>query len=88
MNTSPTASQKRARVLGSITVASTLWLVIPFVLSPSLQPAHAYLDPGTGSYIIQVTIGVLFGGAYAVKRFVGTAFTAFKKRRADSKKEL
>ena len=28
---------------------------------------HAYLDPGTGSYITQILIGVILGGLYAVK---------------------
>ncbi len=29
--------------------------------------AYAYLDPGTGSYIIQMLIAVFLGGLYAVK---------------------
>ena len=31
--------------------------------------AHAYVDPGTGSYIFQVLIGVFLGAAVAVKVF-------------------
>ena len=30
-------------------------------------PAYAYLDPGTGSYILQVIIAALLGMAYLVK---------------------
>lgn len=30
---------------------------------------YAYLDPGSGSYIIQVIIGVFFAGLVAVKMF-------------------
>jgi hypothetical protein len=26
--------------------------------------AHAYLDPGTGSYVVQILIATLAGGAY------------------------
>jgi hypothetical protein len=33
----------------------------------SLPSAHAYVDPGTGSYIFQVVIGVFLGAAVAVK---------------------
>ena len=33
----------------------------------SIRKAHAYIDPGTGSYIIQVVIGVLLGAAFALK---------------------
>jgi len=36
-------------------------------LFPSL--AHAYLDPGTGSYILQIVIGALLGGLFAVGIF-------------------
>lgn len=30
-------------------------------------PAYAYLDPGTGSYILQIIVAVFFGGLYAIK---------------------
>ena len=33
----------------------------------SIRKAHAYIDPGTGSYIIQVVIGGLLGAAFALK---------------------
>ncbi len=29
--------------------------------------AHAYLDPGTGSYLLQVVAAVFFAGIFAVK---------------------
>lgn len=35
-----------------------------FILTPD---AHAYVDPGTGSYILQLVIAGLFGAAVAVK---------------------
>jgi len=31
--------------------------------------AHAYIDPGTGSYVLQIIIGVALGAAFAVKVF-------------------
>jgi hypothetical protein len=31
------------------------------------QSAHAYLDPGTGSYVLQLIIAGLVGGALGVK---------------------
>lgn len=34
-----------------------------------LQRAYAYIDPGTGSIIIQVLIGALVGGLFAVKKY-------------------
>jgi hypothetical protein len=38
------------------------------VLAPAAQ---AYLDPGSGSFIFQLLIGGLLGGAVAVKAFWG-----------------
>lgn len=31
--------------------------------------AHAYLDPGTGSYVIQMLIAGLLGAAFAIKMY-------------------
>jgi len=33
--------------------------------------AHAYIDPGTGSYLLQFAIGALFAGAFAIRAFWG-----------------
>ena len=41
-----------------ITVILFLW---------SIKNAYAYIDPGTGSYIIQVIIGGVLGAAFALK---------------------
>jgi hypothetical protein len=38
-----------------------------FFISP--QKAYAYLDPGTGSFILQVLIASLLGGVFAIKMF-------------------
>ena len=31
----------------------------------------AYLDPGTGSFLLQVLAGGMFGGIFLIKRFWG-----------------
>jgi hypothetical protein len=31
--------------------------------------AHAYLDPGTGSYVFQMVIAVVLSGAFTIKHF-------------------
>jgi len=43
--------------------------VIIFSLALFLTPqaAQAYLDPGTGSYIIQIVIGMVAGAIFALK---------------------
>ena len=33
------------------------------------KSAHAYLDPGSGSYIIQLIIGAVLGAGFAVKMY-------------------
>ena len=37
------------------------------LLSPGV--AHAYLDPGTGSFILQMLVGALLGGVVAIGVF-------------------
>jgi len=54
---------------------------------------YAYLDPGTGSYLLQIMAAVFFGGAYAVttwwkqiKLFIGRIF--FRKDTKTSEKSI
>lgn len=65
----------------TVRLSTVLWLLIPVVLSP-LGLAHAYLDAGTGSYIVQVTVGVIFGATYTIKNFSGKIIQYFKDKRA------
>ena len=47
-----------------------LIVVLAALVSPILlRPAYGYLDPGTGSYIIQLLVGGLLGGLFAVGLF-------------------
>lgn len=41
------------------------FLLLFLVVAPT--KAYAYLDPGTGSYLIQVMAAALFGGLFAIK---------------------
>jgi hypothetical protein len=38
-----------------------------FGLFDVLSKGHYYLDPGSGSFILQILLAVLLGGGYAVK---------------------
>jgi hypothetical protein len=55
------------------------------LLVPSL--AHAYLDPGTGSYVLQLLIGTVLGGLFALgvfwRRVVGSIKRLFRRRSSD-----
>ena len=46
----------------SIVSAAVLLLLLP-------GTASAYLDPGSGSYLIQIIIATFVGGAYALKMY-------------------
>ena len=55
-------------------------LVFLLLISPIMvQLAYGYLDPGTGSYIIQLLVGGLLGGLFAVGLF-WKGVIAFVKR--------
>ena len=66
-----------------------LFLVLAALASPILlSPAFGYLDPGTGSYIIQLLIGGLLGGLFAIglfwKRVIAYVKRIFKPRNNDA----
>lgn len=42
--------------------------VVLFAIVPA-QPAHAYLDPGTGSLVFQLLIGAVLGGIVTIKMY-------------------
>ena len=44
-------------------------IVITLFLLFFYQNAFSYLDLGTGSYILQVTLGILLGAAFSIKLF-------------------
>ena len=35
-----------------------------------IQPASAYVDPSTGSYMLQLAMGFLFGSIFSIKAFL------------------
>lgn len=43
------------------------------------KPAYAYLDPGTGSYIIQIIIATMIGGTVAFRNSFGKIKEYFTK---------
>ena len=64
-----TAPGRLARVLFLLTL---LLFVLP-------STAHAYLDPGTGSYVVQLLIGTLLGGLFAVGMFWRRVVASIKR---------
>jgi hypothetical protein len=62
-----------------------LLLVLALLLLPST--AQAYLDPGTGSYVLQLLLGTLLGGLFALgvfwRRVLAFARRLFKRGSGD-----
>jgi len=61
-----------------------------FVLAIFPPSAHAYIDPGTGSYILQIVIAGIAAGAFAIKilwRRIRALFSS-NKTQEDSDQEL
>jgi hypothetical protein len=49
-------------------------------------PSYAYLDPGTGSYILQLIIGVLIGAAFAIRFYWKKIWSFLGNRRSKRQK--
>jgi hypothetical protein len=45
-----------------------IWIVFVFLIL-SARDAHAYLDPGTGSYILQLLVAGALGSLFVIKTF-------------------
>ena len=65
--------------------ALILWGVMLALLGP-VSAAHAYIDPGTGSYLLQLLIGSAMAGGVLLKMYwqnVKSWFTRQKPEAAD-----
>ena len=45
-----------------------------------LEPVFAYIDPGTGSYVLQMAIAGALGASYAVKHYWGRLKSLFSRK--------
>lgn len=61
----------------SVTCSCALFAVLASLLL--VQEAHAYLDPGAGSYIFQILIASLVGALFMLKVFWGRIVGFFSK---------
>jgi len=52
-------------------------VAVPALLLLSTQNAYAYLDPGTGSMILQGLIGGIAGGMFAIRLYWGKLKSRF-----------
>ena len=63
--------------------ALTIFLFTVFVAGP----AHAYLDPGTGSIILQAIVGTIAGGLVVIKLYWYRIKNFFKNRTPEEPKD-
>ena len=49
-------------------------------------PAQAYIDPGSGSMVLQLVIAGIVGGWFAVKGYWGKIVSCFKKENKETKR--
>ena len=54
------------------------YLLLGFVVLAATQPASAYLDPGAGSFIWQMLIGIVLGAAFILKMYWQKTKSFFK----------
>ncbi len=62
-------------------------IVTVFLFLWSTHSAHAYIDPGTGSYILQLMIGGFLGAAFALKVYWKNVKAYFSNIFSKRKKE-
>lgn len=46
-----------------------LAILIALIYFPSVNKIHAYLDPGSGSFILQIFFGLILGAGVAIKMY-------------------
>jgi drug/metabolite transporter (DMT)-like permease len=60
-----------------------LWIVVCLVVFTSVgvfcRAAHAYIDPGTGSYMFQLLIAGALAGAFVLRAFWGRVKDACRR---------
>lgn len=59
-----------------------LFLFCVFGLVSSVS---AYVDPGSGSYLLQIALGILFAGIYAARHYWKRLMNLLKLRRGDKR---
>jgi hypothetical protein len=50
------------KVISVLMLSLVQWIILA-------RDAHAYIDPGTGSYILQMTLAAFFGAFFVVKQY-------------------
>ena len=65
----------------TLTSLCALLISVLAVLFSIPVPAYAYIDPGTGSYLLQVTLAIVFAAVFAVKHYFKRIKSLLKRNR-------
>lgn len=58
-----------------------IFAIVVLILALCFSPdAYAYLDPGSGSYMLQILLGTLVAGFFAIKHYWHRLKYFFKER--------
>lgn len=55
----------------------TIFMIIIFITL--INEAKAYIDPGTGSIVVQVIVSIILGGIFFIKKFFNKIKMFFHK---------
>ena len=64
------------KCLRSVFITCMFFVMMYLLFLP--RPAYAYLDPGPGSYILQMLIAAIFGGLFVLKLYFHKIKAFFK----------
>jgi hypothetical protein len=53
----------------AVSFVLSVFLLAGFFMTVTLKQAHAYLDLGSGSFIVQIVLASLFASLFAIKVF-------------------
>lgn len=68
-------------------VGSALAPILGSVLASGVSIPHAYLDPGSGSYLLQLLIAGALGGLVALRLYWSRIVAFFRRRNGEPTKE-
>ena len=64
--------EQTMKIMKVVLIVSLFYLAFP-------QKAYAYLDPATGSYVLQIIIAALVGGLFVIKQYYSKIKGLFRK---------
>lgn len=64
-----------------------LTVVLSSTLSAPLMAGHAYLDPGSGSFLLQLLLAALLGGLFVLRSYWSRIKSFFAKNASKEENE-